>query len=195
MRLPLKTIAAPLFLAAARANRAMRKVGRLWAFAQLQAAVRRPVPTSTVVLGVPEVHGAGEIRLGRDLYLYPGLYLETQAGGSISIGDRVVISRGVHIVSFARIEIGPGSMIGEYASIRDANHAYGNGGLRDGGHKAKPVTIGSNVWIGRGAAVLAGVRIGDNAVVGANAVVTRDVAEGEVVAGVPARPIAARRAA
>jgi acetyltransferase-like isoleucine patch superfamily enzyme len=55
------------------------------------------------------------------------------------------------------------------------------------------VHIGRGVWIGRGAAVLAGVRIGDGAVVAANAVVTRDVAAGAVVGGVPARPLPQRR--
>jgi maltose O-acetyltransferase len=51
------------------------------------------------------------------------------------------------------------------------------------------VTIGQNVWIGAGAMILKGVQIGANAVIGAGAVVTRSVDAGEVVAGVPAKPI------
>jgi phosphonate metabolism protein (transferase hexapeptide repeat family) len=58
--------------------------------------------------------------------------------------------------------------------------------------QAKRVMIGNDVWIGHGAVVMPGVSIGDGAVVGANAVVTRDVAPFEIVAGVPARPLRRR---
>ncbi len=163
---------------------------RLWASAKLSARINGRVDPSIVLQGAPEVHGTGRIQLGRDLYLYRDLYLETQEHGSIQIGNRVVISRGVHIVSFAGIVIGENSMIGEYASIRDANHKFGGGvTIRDSGHDARPIEIGRNVWIARGVTVLPGVKIGDNAVVGANAVVTRDVPADTVVAGIPAKPI------
>lgn len=58
--------------------------------------------------------------------------------------------------------------------------------------RAKKVTIGNDVWIGHGAVVMPGVKIGDGAVVGANAVVTRDVAPYQIVAGAPARPLRPR---
>lgn len=167
---------------------------RLWAFARLRAALPG-LGADVVVLGMPELHGSRRIDLGRNLYLYPGLYLETQANGRIEVGDGVVLSRGVHLVAFEGIRIGAGSMIGEYASLRDANHRHGAGlELRHSGHEASPIRIGRNVWIGRGAVVLPGVEIGDGAVVGANAVVTRSVAAGAVVGGVPARPLSGRQA-
>ncbi|MFO1425216.1 MAG: acyltransferase [Candidatus Competibacteraceae bacterium] len=163
---------------------------RLWAHARLRAAITGPVDPSVVILGVAEIRGTGRIELGRDLFLYPGLYLETQDQGCIRIGDEVVMSRGVHVVAFQEVTIGAGTLIGEYASLRDANHRFGGDrAIRWSGHEAAPIRIGRNVWIGRGVTVLPGITIGDGAVVGANAVVTRDVAPGAVVAGVPARPL------
>ncbi len=53
----------------------------------------------------------------------------------------------------------------------------------------KPVRVGRNVWIGGGAILLPGVTIGDDAIIGAGSVVTRDVAKGATVAGNPARPL------
>lgn len=162
---------------------------RLWSFARLAARVPH-LDTSVVVLGTPDLHGSRRIAFGRDLYLYRDLHLETQGAGRISIGDGVVLSRGVHLVAFASIDIGAGSMIGEYTSLRDANHCYGSGlAPRHTGHTARPIRVGRNVWIGRGVTVLPGVSIGDGAVIGANAVVTRDVAPASVVAGVPAAPL------
>jgi acetyltransferase-like isoleucine patch superfamily enzyme len=186
-------IAVALFPFAALTDRIAPAWRRLWAYADLRARLAHPVDPSVVIEGPVELHGTRRIRLGHDLYLYRGLYWETAEGGSIDIGNGVVMSRGVHIVAYAGIRIGDGTMIGEYASIRDANHRRGPEGPRHSGHVAKPISIGRRVWIGRGAVILAGVAIGDDAVVGANAVVTRDVSAGTVVVGVPARLVATRK--
>jgi acetyltransferase-like isoleucine patch superfamily enzyme len=165
---------------------------RIDAFADLRAQLQLPLPASAVILGRADVYGTGRIRFGENLLLYPGLYLETHGDAEISIGDGVVMSSGVHLVAYAGIRIGNGSMIGEYASIRDANHTRDGVNLRDSEPVAKPIVIGEQVWIGRGVAVLSGVTIGDGATVGANAVVTRDVPAGALVAGVPAVPVQSR---
>lgn len=180
---------------AARAVTAAEGLRRAWAHARMASMIQGRLDDSVIVLGVPEIHGTGRISPGRNLFLYRELYLETQGEGLIGIGDDVVISRGVHIVSFASVQIGAGSMIGEYSSIRDANHRISaDTPVRQSGHESAAVELGRNVWIGRGVTVLPGVRIGDDAVIGANAVVTRDVLAGTVVAGVPARPLMSRMA-
>jgi acetyltransferase-like isoleucine patch superfamily enzyme len=169
---------------------------RLYAHASLAAELDVPLPASTVLLGSVAVYGTGHIHFGEDILLYPGLHFETQGQARIDLGDGVVISRGTHIVAMAGVSVGAGSMIGEYSSIRDANHNRDEGrSIRDSGYAAKPIHIGREVWIGRGVTVLGGVTIGDKATIGANAVVTRDVAAGSTVVGIPAAPIARRGAA
>jgi acetyltransferase-like isoleucine patch superfamily enzyme len=186
-------LAAPLVLWYRSLAHPLKVLRRMNAFAALRAGLSLPLPASAVVLGRANVYGSGRVRCGEGLLIYPNQYLETQGDGEIVLGDGVVLSTGVHLVAYAGIYIGKGSMIGEYTSIRDANHTRKEGQtLRGSDHAAKAIVIGSEVWIGRGVAVLGGVTIGDRATVGANAVVTRDVPADTVVAGVPAVPIKSR---
>jgi len=186
-------LAAPLVFWQRRMAKALELSRRIRAFAALRADLTAPLPASTVILGPAQVYGTGRIRCGEGLLIYPSQYWETVGHGEIVLGDGVVLSSGVHLVAYEGIFIGKGTMIGEYTSIRDANHTREAGqALRDSSHIAKPIVIGAEVWIGRGAAILSGVTIGDRATVGANAVVTKDVPAGAVVAGVPAVPIGAK---
>lgn len=162
---------------------------RIWALARLQEGLGRPVDPSNVVLGSVELHGTRQVMLGKGALIYPGVYLETQGHGRIDIGDEVVLSRGVHLVAFEHIVLGKGVMVGEYSSLRDADHRRSETAMRYSGHVSAAIHVEPNVWIARGVTVLKGVTLGEGSVVGANAVVTRNVSAGSVVAGVPAKPI------
>jgi hypothetical protein len=135
----------------------LESLTRLHAHAALDADLREPLPASVVVQGKVSVYGSGRVRIGEHVLIYPDVHLETQGDACIELGDGLVISRGAHIVAMDGIKIGGGSLIGEYTSIRDANHSREpEQPIRDSGHSAKPITIGREVWLGRGVTVLGG---------------------------------------
>jgi maltose O-acetyltransferase len=108
-------------------------------------------------------------------------------GFNISLGDGAFLNFNCVILDVVAVTIGAKTQIGPGVQILAADHprdaAERAGGLEFG----RPISIGANVWIGGGAIILPGVRIGDDALVGAGAVVTRDVAPGATVVGNPAR--------
>jgi acetyltransferase-like isoleucine patch superfamily enzyme len=164
-----------------------RRFQVLWNYAKLNEALHRQVPASVVVLGPVTLEGTRQIQIGRNARIYAGVHLETQGAGSIHISDNVVLSSGVHIVAFGQVTLGDGAMLGEYTSVRDANHRLSAVSMRDSGFDIAPVHIGDNVWIGRGVTVLKGVNIGRHSIIGANAVVTQSIPEKSRAIGIPAR--------
>ncbi len=116
-------------------------------------------------------------------------------GGKISLGRRVTIGEGSVICGHGGLKIGENTMISWLCSIVPANHIFDNIDvpLRLQGEERLGINIGSNVWIGSCVTILDGVNIGDNAIVGAGSVVTRDVPEWGVAMGIPARVIRDRR--
>lgn len=115
--------------------------------------------------------------------LFPPFY--TDFGKNIHIGERVFINSCCCFQDQGGIHIGDDCLIGHQAVIATINHGMAPED-RFSNHVA-PVRLGKNVWVGSGAIILPGVNIGDNAIIAAGAVVTRDVAEGTVAAGNPAR--------
>jgi len=183
-----KTLLSWLLWPLARALRMVRgKLMALWSFARLRENLATPLHVSNVILGPVAVEGTGNIRIGRNARIYPGVLLETQGTGCIVLGDNVVLSRGVHIVAFDAVTLGDNCMIGEYASLRDADHQKSEVSMRDSGYDCAAISLGPNVWVGHAACVLKGVHIGANSIIGANAVVTRHVAAASCAVGVPAR--------
>jgi acetyltransferase-like isoleucine patch superfamily enzyme len=162
---------------------------------------------------------ASNIRLGRGVYLDRGAYLHACVNG-IALGSGTFVMHGavLHVYNFrdiphSGISVGRNCLIGEYSVLR------GQGGITigdnvytaphvqmlavehvhddpsrpvvDQGITAQGIVVEDDAWIGAGALILDGVRVGKGAVVGAGAVVTRDVPPHAVVAGVPAEVVRA----
>lgn len=108
-------------------------------------------------------------------------------GTNIHIGRHVHINFDCVILDSAEVFIGDYTLIGPKVCIATPGHDFPPEMRRRTSTCARPVRIGSDVWIGASATVLPGIAIGDGAVVGAGAVVTRDVPPGAKVVGVPAR--------
>lgn len=107
---------------------------------------------------------------------------------NIRLGNRVWpgFSMGCYIQATNGIRFGNNVRIGPNAGIISANHAADD---YDQVEQADPITVGSDVWIGMGAVILPGVKVGDNVVIGANSVVTADVPSDSIAAGSPCRVI------
>lgn len=115
--------------------------------------------------------------------VFPPFY--TDFGKNIHVGKNVFINACCHFQDHGGVFIGNGCQIGHNVVFATLNHGLPPETRR---HTfPAPIVLGKNVWIGSNATVLQGVTIGDNAVVGAGAVVTKDVAANTVVGGVPAK--------
>ncbi|MCQ4636508.1 sugar O-acetyltransferase [Anaerovorax odorimutans] len=115
--------------------------------------------------------------------MFPPFY--TDCGKNITVGKDVFINTGCRFQDQGGIRIGDGVLIGHNVVLATLNHDFAPEN-RKTMHPA-PIVIGKNVWIGANATVVPGVTIGDNAVVAAGAVVTKDVPENTIAGGVPAK--------
>lgn len=119
----------------------------------------------------------------QSLRVFPPFY--TDFGKNIYVGEGVFINACCHFQDHGGVTLGGGCQIGHNVVFATLNH-----GLSPEERKSTypaPIVLGKNVWVGSNATILQGVTIGDNAVVAAGAVVTKDVAANTVVGGVPAR--------
>lgn len=118
-------------------------------------------------------------------------------GHNIVLGARVSIGAGVSIWAgsgAAKIEIGDDTLIAPAVMLTAANYRYDDGSpINAQTMQEADITVGRDVWLGYGAVVLAGVRIGDGAIIGAGAIVRSDIPDYAIVAGNPARIIGKRR--
>ncbi len=122
--------------------------------------------------------------VGEGVIVRPPFYCEY---GAISIGDRTFVNADLLALDVMPITIGARCQVGPRVQLLTASHPVDPEARRQGWEYGEPITIADNVWLGGGVIVCPGVRIGENTVVGAGAVVTRDLPAGVVAVGVPAR--------
>lgn len=115
-------------------------------------------------------------------------------GGFIRIGSKSVLGEEITFSCYEEISIGRECIIADRAMFIDFDHIVEDPeqAIRKQGLYSKPVRVGNNVWIGYGASILRGVTIGDGAVIGTYAVVTKDVPANAIVGGIPARVLRMR---
>jgi acetyltransferase-like isoleucine patch superfamily enzyme len=113
---------------------------------------------------------------------------------NLTIGSDVSIGKSAMLITHGGVTIGDEVMIAHGAQIISAGHRIPEAGstMRFAGLELAPITIDDGTWIGAGAIVLPGVRVGRGSIVAAGAVVTRDVEPGTIVAGVPGEAIGRR---
>lgn len=124
-------------------------------------------------------------QVDESFHMFPPFY--TDCGRNITVGKNVFINSNCNFQDQGGIHIGDDSLVGHKVTLATLNHGIAP-------HERHtlypaPIVIGRNVWIGSGTTILPGVTIGNNAVIGAGSVVTKDVLENTVVAGVPANVI------
>lgn len=125
--------------------------------------------------------------VGADVAIRPPLYVDY--GSQITVGDRVFANYGLTALDCAPITIGDDTQIGPHVQLLTPTHPVDPAARRTKVEAAGPITIGSNVWLGGGVIVLAGVTIGDNSVIGAGSVVVSDIPANVVAVGNPAKVI------
>jgi acetyltransferase-like isoleucine patch superfamily enzyme len=139
--------------------------------------------------------GYGRIIVGRWVHVGAGTALRCHEG-TLRIGDKCIFGRHDSVNCYLDVEIGPATMFADYVYVSDFDHIFRDRiiTVKDQGIAKARVRIGSDVWLGTKATVVRGVIVGSGTVVGANAVVTRDLPPYSVAVGAPARVIRARGA-
>jgi maltose O-acetyltransferase len=129
-----------------------------------------------------ELFGTG----GDTVWMQPPFYCDY--GANIHLGTRVFFNFNCVVLDVCEVRIGDFTLFGPAVQILTPLHPL-DAELRRSQEFGKPITIGSDVWVGGGALILPGVTIGSNSVIGAGSVVTRDIPDGVLAAGNPCRVI------
>ena len=142
-----------------------------------------------------QIGRTGEISFGRFVWIGAGTKIRCHEG-RVEIGAKTVLGQECTISAYQRVRIGEQCVVADRAMFIDFDHVVDDPEqpVRLQGIYKRDVIVGSNVWIGYGAQILRGVRIGDNAIIGSGSVVTRDIPANAVAAGSPARVVRMRPA-
>lgn len=137
------------------------------------------------------VEPGATLSFGENAMLKDDTIIYVKKGASLIIGDNVNTGHHSEISVGRMVRIGNDVIMGAYSYITDSNHVYDRTDtpFRLQGMSLGEVTIGSNIWIGRGAMILKGAVIGDNSVIGAGSVVTGKFDKNVVIGGIPAKTI------
>src|SRR3954452_19187792 len=142
-----------------------------------------------------EIGKGAKLYLGRWSWIGHGTKIRAHEG-EVHIGAKTVLGQECTISSFQHVSIGRESILADRVMLIDFDHGVVEveRPVREQGIYKRDVRVGHNVWMGYGACVLRGVTVGDNAIVGTSTVVTKDVPDNAVVAGVPAQLLRMRDA-
>ncbi len=140
-----------------------------------------------------EIGRGAALRIGRWAWIGHGSKIRVHEG-EVSIGAKTVMGQECTISAYQHVEIGRECIVADRVMLIDFDHGVVEveRPIRLQGIYKRDVRVGHNVWLGYGACILRGTTIGDNAIVGTSAVVTKEVPENAVVGGVPARVIRMR---
>jgi acetyltransferase-like isoleucine patch superfamily enzyme len=142
---------------------------------------------------VLQIGKRAEIRLGRWSWIGHGTKIRCHEG-VVEIGAKTVLGQECTISAYQHVSIGRECVIADRVMLIDFDHGVVevDRPIRLQGIYKRDVRVGNNVWIGYGACILRGVTVGDNAIVGANSVVSKDVPANAVAAGAPVRVLRMR---
>lgn len=146
-----------------------------------------------------QISGGNNINIGNHTRIYPYSRIECFTNISnqkynpkLTIGNNVIMGRNTTILCADEISIGNDTMFASYCFISDENHGIDlslNKRYECQKITTKPIKIGKNCWIGEKVIILPGVNIGDNSIIGAGSVVTKDIPPNCIAVGNPARII------
>lgn len=172
---------------------------RYWRFARLKLSNPHVITRGFVFLDrgayVYARRGYGRLILGKWVHLGVNTALRCHEG-TLSLGDKSNLARDISINCYLDVEIGDSALIADDVYISDFDHRFDDltTPIKDQGILKSRVRIERDVWLGTKVTVCRGVMIGEGTVVGANAVVTKDLPAFSVAVGVPARVIKDRKA-